>query len=280
MLPEQTIHIVAFQQNIGTLRHKLGRPEAKMGDEYDFSVYELTDGCNLPVKVICDYCGKEFIVPLSQRNYRLKSSPAHKDCCGDYSCRVRKKRDTSLIRFGVESPQSLPQVKEKVSDTCIQKYGTASATQAQEVKSKIKETLVRNYGEDYAKAIRDVYSPTADSLEEQICDYIAPGQVIPVSPPTAEKLPCEIKGSAKLLLGRTRTYQAIFYDADGNDVSANVTADWNYPTVSGITCQIDGNCIKVSAAPLDELIGAELILMVTADGYDSAKLTVEVGNIV
>lgn len=131
------------------------------------------------------------------------------------------------------------------------------------------------------KAIRDVYSPTADSLEEQICDYIAPGQTAPVPPPPAvEKLFCEIKGSSTLLLGRTRTYQAVFYDSDGNDVSDTVTADWNYPNINGITYQVDSNLIKVSAAPLDELIGAELVLMVTADEYDSAKLTVEVGNIV
>lgn len=131
------------------------------------------------------------------------------------------------------------------------------------------------------KAIRDVYSPTTDSLEEQICDYIAPGQTVPTPPPpTAEKLPCEVRGFSTLLLGRTRTYQAVFYDADGNDVSDSVTADWNYPNINGITYQVDGNQIKVSAAPLDELIGAELTLVVTAEGHESARLTVEVGNIV
>lgn len=148
MLPDQTIHIVAFQQNLGTLRHKLGHPEAKMGDEFDFSVFDLTDGCNLPVKVICDYCGKEFTVPLAQRNYRLNMSPAHKDCCSDYACRAQKKAETSLARFGTTTPQSLPEVIDKVRATDIKKYG-CHHTKAESVIAKKNQTLNEKYGPDW-----------------------------------------------------------------------------------------------------------------------------------
>lgn len=148
MLPDQTIHIVAFQQNLGTLRHKLGHPEAKMGDEFDFSVFDLTDGCNLPVKVICDYCGKEFTVQLAQRNYRLNMSPAHKDCCSDYACRAKKKADTSMIRFGTDNPQSLSVVKDKVRETELNKYGGLHVSN-HEVQQKIQRTLVERYGKSY-----------------------------------------------------------------------------------------------------------------------------------
>lgn len=126
------------------------------------------------------------------------------------------------------------------------------------------------------KAVRDVYSPTADNLAERICDYISPDGSTPAKP---TGLRCEIKGAGTVLLGRSRTYQAVFYDAKGKDVSAEVTATWSLPEVNGVTYKADGNKVKVSVVALDALIGTELTLGVSADGYDGATMMVEVGNI-
>lgn len=129
------------------------------------------------------------------------------------------------------------------------------------------------------KVIRDVYSETTDNLEEGICDYIAPGSN--TSEPPTPNLACYIDGATKLLLGRSRTYRAVFFNDAGQPVD-NIEAVWNLPPLDGITYMADGNTVKVSASREDSLIGSEIVLGLSdAQGqYEPAHLIVEVGNIV
>lgn len=155
----------------------------------------------------------------------------------------------------------------------------------------------------FIKAIRDVYSPTKDSLDELICDYIAPeAPVVPPMPepepepvpvptpdptptpiptPEPELLKCEIIGTPKVLLGRSRTFKPAFYDGDGMDVTETVPEVWTYPDIPGITFSVTEGKLKISASKADELIGAEfeVTLADTAGYYEPAKMMVEVGNI-
>lgn len=129
------------------------------------------------------------------------------------------------------------------------------------------------------KVIRDVYSETTDNLEEGICDYIAPGSN--TSEPPASNLVCYINGAPKLLLGRSRTYRAVFLNDVGQPVD-DIKAVWDLPPLDGITYTVDGNTVKVSASHEDSLIGSEIILGLSdAQGqYEPTNLIVEVGNIV
>lgn len=130
------------------------------------------------------------------------------------------------------------------------------------------------------KVVRDVYRPTTDNLEEVICDYIADGAAIPEPP--AENATCKIDGASKLLLGRSRTYKAVFLDSAGADVSASVEAVWDLPTIDGITYTVNGNTVKVTAGNLDCLIGVVVTIGLTAADptFGRALMSVEVGNIV
>ena len=129
------------------------------------------------------------------------------------------------------------------------------------------------------KVIRDVYSETTDNLEEGICDYIAPGSN--TSEPSIPNLACYIDGAPKLLLGRSRTYRAVFLNNAGQPVD-DIEAVWNLPPLDGITYMADGNTVKVSASREDSLIGSEIVLGLSdAQGqYEPTHLIVEVGNIV
>lgn len=129
------------------------------------------------------------------------------------------------------------------------------------------------------KVIRDVYSETTDNLEEGICDYIAPGSN--TSEPPVPNLACYIDGAPKLLLGRSRTYRAVFLNNAGQPVD-DIEAVWNLPPLDGITYMTDGNTVKVSVSREDSLIGSEIVLGLSdAQGqYEPAHLIVEVGNIV
>lgn len=129
------------------------------------------------------------------------------------------------------------------------------------------------------KVIRDVYSETTDNLEEGICDYIAPGSN--TSEPPASHLVCYINGASNLLLGRSRTYRAVFLNDVGQQVD-DIEAVWDLPPLDGITYTVDDNTVKVSASHEDSLIGSEIILGLsdTQGQYEPTNLIVEVGNIV
>ena len=129
------------------------------------------------------------------------------------------------------------------------------------------------------KAIRDVYSETDDDLEQMICDYISPSHQ--GEEPPGALLPCAILGTPKIMLGRTRTFQAAFYDSDGVDITDQVHAKWDLPVMDGITFSATGNTVKAAVDSKDDLIGAEFVIVLSdADGlYEPCSVTVEVGNI-
>ena len=129
------------------------------------------------------------------------------------------------------------------------------------------------------KAIRDVYNEMTDNIPEMICDYISAGDQY--APPKTDKLSCKIEGGEKLLLGRTRSYDAVFYNSDGVTRDESVVAVWRLPTIDGISYKTDGNRLRISVSNQDSLIGCELAIGIyDADGlYEPAELRLEVGNI-
>jgi hypothetical protein len=125
----------------------------------------------------------------------------------------------------------------------------------------------RNFGEGSHLMVltmqRDVYNATTDSIVQNLCDvYVAPGDV-PEPQPTGS---CVIKGKDAIRIGTSRTYYAVFTDAEGNVVSG-VTPVWmiGLPTGSGITYATNVDYSFTITVPLDEaLIGTGLRLHANA----------------
>lgn len=109
----------------------------------------------------CEYCGKEF----QDKNKRRKT------CSVECDKALRKKRtiETSLEKYGFESPNKSDKVIEKIRqtnkerygghpsrnkdimknrrETCLQKYGVENTLQVREIRNKITETRRKKYGE-------------------------------------------------------------------------------------------------------------------------------------
>lgn len=68
----------------------------------------------------------------------------------------QKARETCLEKYGVEYPQSLDFVKEKISKNCLEKYGYKHNTQRPEVKEKISNTMLERFGETSSMKNPDV----------------------------------------------------------------------------------------------------------------------------
>lgn len=138
--------------------------------------------------------------------------------------------------------------------------------------------VARNYGHGSHLLVcdlrSDTYSPAVDNLELMICDYIADNDN---GSSATEQLPCSISGRPTIMLGQTRTYTAIFYDANNQEISG-VESVWNIAgNVEVVTQQID-NTIKITVPDNEDYIGEiiEVILSDTNDLYKPFTLKVEV----
>lgn len=97
-----------------------------------------------------------------------------------------------------------------------------------------------------------------DSIEQMICDYIAPGDSSDDDQQTTDLLSCEIKGRCNIGLGSSRTYSAVFYDADGNVCEA--TAVWDYECPDGIVVKASDSKCTVTVPDNDKYSGCEIVL--------------------
>lgn len=102
---------------------------------------DLQNGSGLKVRVICEYCGKEFITKYSLYICGLETG---KSCC--QTCRKLKYKDSCLKKYGVENGFQLDFVKEKIKQASLEKYGTERPCQSQKVKEKIENTNIAKYG--------------------------------------------------------------------------------------------------------------------------------------
>jgi len=119
-----------------------------------------------------------------------------------------------------------------------------------------------------------IYSPSDDNIELMICDYIEDegGQK-----PSKEKLMCSIAGRPTIMLGQTRSYTAIFYDAQHQEISG-VAPVWDVISDIEIVTQQINNTITITVPQNEDYIG-ELIQLVLCDAnnlYNSFSLEVEV----
>lgn len=101
----------------------------------------------------CKWCNGVLNLPSKETcSYRCRVELNHHN--NFYQQRNAKSRETCLNKWGVDNPNKLPEVRQKITQTCIEKYGakvspaTANAAQhrATELNRKGRETLKNRYG--------------------------------------------------------------------------------------------------------------------------------------
>jgi len=115
----------------------------------------------------CPVCGN----PTTYKGQGRYGVCCSTKCSNNYDVVIAKRRQTTLLHYGVEFPSSSDEIKEKIKETCIKKYGQTSFLttkecrntmkekigvdypfQSKEILIKCKETLIDKYGVDnYAK---------------------------------------------------------------------------------------------------------------------------------
>lgn len=147
-------------------------------------VKDLMPNATVEIEFICDYCGNKGKKPY--HNYRkvLEKSVIKKDACE--KCRNLKRKETTLLLYGVENVMQLDEVKEKLYKTNEEKYGVKNVNKLDSIKNKIKNTIKNKYGveyyfqteefkEKYKKKMNEKYGVDnafqAEEVKEKIKDY-------------------------------------------------------------------------------------------------------------
>lgn len=119
----------------------------KAGDKFEVNVLDLSKGSSILVNCLCDYCNKIINIPYNRYNNLLKNSIVQKTSC--YECKSKKIKENNLIKYGVESTNSLTLVQEKKKQTILNKYGVEHISQIPEVKEKKKQVNLGKYGVEH-----------------------------------------------------------------------------------------------------------------------------------
>jgi hypothetical protein len=107
---------------------------------------EIKKFSKFPIVVECDYCGVEFETTFIKYYSCKKNNINQKDCCSSKNCISLKKKETFMIKYGVDNPKKLKCFKEKAEETNIKKYGHRVPLHNEELKNKSKKTCLTRYG--------------------------------------------------------------------------------------------------------------------------------------
>lgn len=147
MLLTKEVEVKLSNRNIGHYRSK--EYECKSGEVITVKVEDLSNGSQVKVDVLCDYC-KTKVLHIPYHEYKRKIDSA--ETCACSKCRFIKKRETNIKKYGVEYTFQREDVKSKIRETNLKKYGVENPMQSNEIKEKLKNTIMELYGVDnYAK---------------------------------------------------------------------------------------------------------------------------------
>ena len=105
----------------------------------------------------------------------------------------------------------------------------------------------------------DFVSPT-DSIEQMVCDYIAPDDTPP------DVFDGHITGPSVIRLGGMQRGYTADYDV----------AEWSVTNLRGVNYTVDGNTLTLSVEDIEELLGEEIAVTGITSGGEYARCFVEV----
>lgn len=114
----------------------------KTGQPLEINVEDIVPTANVKVTVICDCCGKEYQVTMT--NYTRSMKDSGSVVC--YDCKFDKTKQTLQDRYGVDAPSKIQGYSEKARVTCLERYGVENAMQLKSTQAKAKQTLYQHYG--------------------------------------------------------------------------------------------------------------------------------------
>lgn len=116
-------------------------------------VSDLTKSSRSVIKAICDYCGREK--DITYKEYSRNISFGGKfSCCN--KCASFKKKELSIIKYGVDSPSKIEEIKKKNRETNLVKFGSEFFFLTKEFKEKSAQTKISKFGTDNLMSLESI----------------------------------------------------------------------------------------------------------------------------
>jgi hypothetical protein len=143
--------------------------EGKHGDVIIVKVEDLTDGSNVKIKYLCDYCKKE-VITIVYADLVRRTKETDKMACRN--CFTKKMEETNLLRYGASSYAETNEFKEIMRNMMEEKYGVQHYSKTQEYKEKWNKTCEERFGKNYRqqfinKAFETFYEKTGYNYPSQ-----------------------------------------------------------------------------------------------------------------
>lgn len=136
---------VQIKLNSKIYRHYLNLGYDLSNDDIFVKVQDLTKSSRSIVLVRCDYCLVEVKVTYKEYNRNISFNGKFA-CCNKCGC--LKKKEISLIKYGVDSPSKLEEIKNKNEKTNLERYGNRQYMSTDDFKDKSLISKLERYGTD------------------------------------------------------------------------------------------------------------------------------------
>ena len=127
-------------------------------------IEDLSKGSNVIIIAKCDYC--ESIKELSYKRYNKNIQTSNKFACS-VKCGVLKSKESSLLKWGVDSPNKLESKKEKSKKSLMDKWGVDHVSKLEHVK-KSKSDKMKSISDDLSKRFKSFYENISDEKIAEI----------------------------------------------------------------------------------------------------------------
>lgn len=137
------------------------------GDFIDIDIHLLGDShSSKKVKAQCDYCDNIFFTTvktaITAKNHKYNKKHACKKCTS------RKRKETNLLKYGVDNPMKVDEFKQSQINTVNDIYGVDNVFQSEEVKDKIRKTMIDRYGADNPMKVEHIKERSVRSSRKSL----------------------------------------------------------------------------------------------------------------
>jgi len=94
----------------------------------------------------CPCCGNSLPFNYDAKSNEIFMRHCSVNCANSDPEIIKKRKQTSLEKYGVENPSQTERVKEKIKQTNIKRYGVACTLQSEKTKRHIKELNMKKHG--------------------------------------------------------------------------------------------------------------------------------------
>lgn len=141
----------------------LGYEYTQTGDSFKVKVEDLPKKSRIKVKVVCDFCGKEF--DMFMYAYTYSTENREKVACT--KCKHIKTQETMMETYGVTSSLKIESVREKAKQTLIKNYGVEHPLLSKQILQKSRESTFEHYGVYNSMQSKEVQNSVKATMRER-----------------------------------------------------------------------------------------------------------------